>query len=267
MKQANGEEIVVWANSVAEARYSLTVPEQRLILWLAAQIEKEDDALKEWTLGVLEMQEIAGSNNGRVYEQVEAVCNRLQSRVLEIRLDDRAERIKINWMHRIRYNDGQGTVSLRFHDDLKDALLKLKERFSMLPLKTVFRLRGGYAMRWYELLVARKYLKTFTMEVEELRAWLGIEAGELPMVKDLRKRALDVPKAELDAKADLTFTYAPTKVGKRITGWTFTVKPNRPRPVQRSLPLRDAEPEPSPEQKAQNLAVLADAKAKLRGAA
>jgi hypothetical protein len=32
-----------------------------------------------------------------------------------------------------------------------------------------------------------------------------------PSVKNLRKRALDVAKAELDEKADLTFTYMPTK--------------------------------------------------------
>jgi hypothetical protein len=41
----NGDKIVVWTNAVVDARYTLSVPEQRLILWLAAQIEREDDAL------------------------------------------------------------------------------------------------------------------------------------------------------------------------------------------------------------------------------
>jgi plasmid replication initiation protein len=75
------------------------------------------------------------------------------------------------------------------------------------------------------------------MSVQDLRLWLGIQAEELAAVKDLRKRALDIPRNELSAKADLTFVYAPTKTGKRITGWKFTVKENRPRPVQRQLPL------------------------------
>jgi len=78
-------------------------------------------------------------------------------------------------------------------------------------------------------------------------------------VKDLRQRAIDVAKAELDKKADLSFTYKPTKVGRRrITGWTFKVRKNRPRPVQRQLPLR-VEPELSPEQ-------VAEAKAARRAA-
>jgi hypothetical protein len=103
-------------------------------------------------------------------------------------------------------------------------LLKLKERFSMIPLKVVFKLRGGYAIRWYELLVAKKHLGTFSMSVEDLRSWLEIGDGELSAVKDLRKRAIDVSKAELDNKADLTFRYEAIKAGRRITGWTFKVK-------------------------------------------
>ena len=66
-------------------------------------------------------------------------------------------------------------------------------------------------------------------------------------MKDLRRRAIDVAKAELDKKADLSFTYTPTKAGHRIAGWTFKVKKNQPRPVQRQLHLRDQEPEHTPE--------------------
>lgn len=250
----NGDKIVVWTNAVVDARYSLSVPEQRLILWLAAHIEREDDALEYRTIGVLEMQELAGRDcsniGGNIYKRLEAVCDKLQSRVLEIQLEEGRIREKINWLHKIRYNDGEGTITLRFHDDLKPALLQIKTLFAQIPLKTVFRLQGGYAIRWYEMLKAKEYLGTFSMGVEELRDWLGIEECELTTVKDLRRRAIDVSKAELDKKADLSFTYNPTKVGRRITGWTFKVRKNRPRPVQRQLPLR-VEPELSPEQEAE----------------
>ena len=122
---------------------------------------------------------------------------------------------------------------------------------------SAFRLQGGHAIRWYEMCQAKKHLGTFTMSVEELRAWREIEEHALPSVKNLRKRAIDVSKAELDKKADLTFTYKPTKTGRRITGWTFKVKKNQPRPVQRQLPQRDHEPDHTPEVKAKGLAALA----------
>lgn len=238
MRKADGERIVVWANAVAEARYALSVPEQRLVLWLAAQIEREDDALQERTISILEMQEIIGGNNHRIYEQFEDVCDRLMARVLELRDDEKQERVKFNWMHRVMYKDGLGCITLRFHDELKPLLLNLKARFSMVPLKTVFKLRGGYAIRWYEMLVAKKHIGLFNMYVEDLRDWLAVDDGELPNVEDLRRRAIDVPKAELSNKADLTFVYAPIKLGRRIVGWKFKVMENHPRPVQRQLPLK-----------------------------
>jgi plasmid replication initiation protein len=114
---------------------------------------------------------------------------------------------------------------------------------------------------------AKEYLGTFSMSVEEVRSWLGIEEHELPSVKNLRKCVLDVPKAELDKKADLSFTYEPTKTGRRITGWTFKVKKNHPRPVQRQLPLRDRdqEPEDTPEIRAKNKKTLDDCKREING--
>jgi len=89
------------------------------------------------------MQEIVGGNNGRIYEQFESVCDRLLTRMLELRYDDKLERVKFNWMHEVMYKDGEGRITLRFHDRLKPLLLKLKERFSQIPLKVVFKLRGG----------------------------------------------------------------------------------------------------------------------------
>jgi hypothetical protein len=80
-----------------------------------------------------------------------------------------------HWIHRCDYNDGEGTITLRFHDDLKPALLQIKTLFARIPLKTVFRLQGGYAIRWYEMCKAKEYLATFTMSVEEVGAWLDIE--------------------------------------------------------------------------------------------
>jgi plasmid replication initiation protein len=267
VKKPNGERIVVWANTVVEARYSLSVPEQRLILWLASQIERDDNNLKEHTVGVLEMQELAGTNNGRIYEQFEEMCTRLQGRVLEIQLDE-AKRRKINWLDHSDYNDGEGTVTLRFDDRLRPALLELRERFAAIPLKTVFKLRGGYAIRWYEMLVSKKYLGSFSMSVSELRDWLHIEEDELSAVKDLRKRAIDVSKAELDAKADLTFRYEPIKSGRRVTGWKFKIKTNQPAPIQRQLPLRP-EPELTPEEaaeaKAARRAAIEELRRRIRG--
>lgn len=223
-----GDQLAVMANTVAEARHTLTVPEQRLILWLVAQIEREDDAMKEHTLTVLEFEEILGGNAGRLYEQTESAVKRLQTRVLELRTGPN-ERTSFNWLHRARYLDGEGKIQLQFHDDLKPVLLRLRERFCMIPLKSLFRLRGGYAVRWLETLHSRRHEGSFTLSIEELRDWLHIEPGELADTFNLNARAILYPKRELDRVSDFTFSYVPKKEGRRITGWTFTVVENKPK--------------------------------------
>lgn len=227
----SGELIVVFANSVAEARHSLTVPEQRLILWLVAQIEREDDCLREHTLSIGQMKEILGrEDTGALYNQIEQAVKRLQTRVLEIRTGPK-ERTTFNWLHRARYLDGEGKIQLQFHDDLKPVLLQLKARFCQIPLNSILRLRGGYAIKWLELLHARKHVGTFVLTIAELRDWLHIDDGELQRTDNLQARAIVHPQKELNAKSPLAFTFKPQKIGRRITGWIFKVKKNKPRPV------------------------------------
>jgi plasmid replication initiation protein len=225
----NGDLIAVMENTVAEARHSLTVPEQRLILWLVAQIEKDDDALKEHTLTVLEFGEILGeTNNGRLYQQVEDAVKRLQTRVLEIRTGPK-ERTSFNWLYFARYLDGEGKIQLQFHDHLKPVLLQLRERFCAIPLKTVFQLHGSYSIRWLEILHARQHQGSFYINIEDLRDWLHIDSGELAETKNLQARAIEYPRRDLDKKSPLTFTYKPKKEGRRIVGWVFTVRDNKPK--------------------------------------
>lgn len=223
-----GEPLAVMANTVAEARHTLTVPEQRIILWLVAQIEREDDCLREHTLSVRAFEEILGGNAGRLYEQIEDACDRLQTRVLEIRTGPN-ERTKFNWLHEIKYLDGEGKIRMRFHDNLKPVLLQLRERFCAIPLKAVFQLHGGYSIRWLELLHARRHQGSFYLSAEELRDWLHIGPEQLQQTKNLQARAIDYPRLDLDKKSPLTFTYKPKKEGRRIIGWTFTVKENKPK--------------------------------------
>ena len=228
MKHYTGSQIAVVANSMAEARHELSVPEQRLVLWLVAQIEKADDCFQEHSLDVQVMEQILGSNNGRIYEQIHQVCHSIQKRVLEIQVPGEKKRKSFNWLHLVTYHDGEGRVSMRFHDELAPYLLRLREHFCQIPLVPVFRLRGGYSVRWLEMLCARKFRGSWDMTVEELREWLHIGPTELESVKDLRVRAIDTPKRELDGKSELTFSYKPQLIGRRITGWTFTVHSNKP---------------------------------------
>lgn len=227
--------VAVMANTVAEARHMLTVPEQRLILWLIAQIQREDDALREFTVSVAEFREILGQSvNGSLYHQMEEACDKLQSRVLELRTGP-TTRKKFNWMQEVKYLDAEGRIVLQFHQNSQPLLLQLRERFCRVPLRTAFQLRSAYAIRWMEMLYSRQHQGTFYLSIEELRDWLHIEPHELRTSSHLYQRAIDYPRRELDKKSPLNFTCQPRRISLKTCGWDFTVLENKPKPVKPKL--------------------------------
>ena len=68
---------------------------------------------------MIEFREILGQPvNGRLYHQMEQACDRLQSRVLELRTSP-TTRKKFNWMQEVKYLDAEGRIVLQFHQNLQ----------------------------------------------------------------------------------------------------------------------------------------------------
>ena len=228
MRKKNGELVCVMANQIAEARHRLTVQEQRMILWLIAQIEPKDKDFLSHTLAVQEFEKLTGSTSGRLYEQTKSVATGLLRAVLEIREPGERSGVRFQWFSDVRYHDGTGTLTVRFHELLRPYLLELKSRFTQLALDQALKLRGGYAIRFYELLASRQGLKRFTMTVEELRHWAGLQEGEMSRTNDLGRFVIEAAKRELDAKADLTFDVEQLHTGRQVAAFAFRVRKNRP---------------------------------------
>ena len=59
-KQPERETVVWQHNSLAEARYELTAREQKLLLYVIAMIEPEDEDFKRYVVNIAEFAELAG---------------------------------------------------------------------------------------------------------------------------------------------------------------------------------------------------------------
>ena len=228
MKRKNGELVCVMANQIAEARHRLTVQEQRMILWLIAQIEPKDKDFLTHTLAVKDFEHIAGVSTGRLYEYVKFVATGLLQRILEIREPGARGWTRFQWFSQVKYHDGEGTFTVRFHELLRPYLLELKSRFTQLDLGQAMKLRGGHSIRFYELLKAREGMKRFEMTVQELREWAGFQEGEMTRTNDLTRFVVEMSKRELDLKADLSFDYDVPRRGHRIHSYAFRVRKNKP---------------------------------------
>ena len=221
----------VMENNLIEARYSLTVEEQRLVLSTIALLDSMETAPSGFPMLKIPKKLIieATGLHEKNYHVIKTALKRLMQKIIEIETveKDGKKRFRLyQWFAKGEYHEGGKFIEVQFHPDLKPYLLALKEKFTDIPLKIVLRLRSKYAIRLYELL--RRYKDTgFRIDtIEELREKLGVEKGEYPRFFDFEKRVLIPAVKEINKETDLLVSYKKIKKGRKIVQIEFTINHN-----------------------------------------
>ncbi len=255
MITSKGDTVAVVANQIINARHKLDLRQQKVLAWAIGQIARDDTEFLTHRLSVAEFSKLVGSTSGSVYREMETVTKSLLRALLEIRIDDGdRRRVAFQWLSKCVYREGEGTVEIRFHDELRSYLLELRARFTQLRLEKLYKFRSSYTIRFFEKLEMQRGLNrlAWTMPLAELRDWLGLEPESYAFFGLLRAKVLDVAQRELDQKSDWSFSYEVSKTGRKISGVEFTLRPSRSPKVD---PIRDRWKKASPELKAKVLQV------------
>lgn len=213
--------IVTQANELVESRYNLPLGEQRLVLTMISKIQPEDADFKPYRISVAEFAEFLGVAKDSAYTECKKITEKLLSRVLNIREEDKL--IQIGWMSSAVYVDGSGMVNLSFDPLLKPYLLQLKSNFTSCKLTMLLSFKSQYTMRVYTLLKQYEKLKIREIEIEMLRDTLGIRKDLHVEYSDFKRHVLEYTKKELAEKADLYFEYDEIKYGRRVGAILFHI--------------------------------------------
>ncbi len=231
------------SNSLIEARYSLSLGEQRLILLLASTISPDDKDFKSYQIKVADFAKMFGLENCKsIHKEVQKAAKELVGKRLDLSKD--GEEIYTTWLSYVKYIDGSGMLDLEFHSSLKPYLLQLKSHFTQYNMTQVIDFKSQYSIRLYELLKMESFkanngqFKRFS-EVDELRLILGIYKNDYVLFADFKRRAIDSSIKEISDKTDLTINeviYG--KTSRKITNVTFivSIKPkNKPEVISENL--------------------------------
>ena len=83
-KQPERETVVWQHNSLAEARYELTAREQKLLLYVIAMIEPEDEDFKRYVVNIAEFAELAGLDSHNLYRELRDLAKSVKQKPLII---------------------------------------------------------------------------------------------------------------------------------------------------------------------------------------
>ena len=224
----NQSQIIRKSNDLIEARYKLSLAEQRLVILLASAIYPDDEDFKDYELRVADFAKMFDLENCKaMYKEVEKSAKELIGR--RINLSKNGKEIYTTWLSYMEYIEGAGVVRLRFDKSLKPYLLQLKSQFTQYQLNCVMAFKSQYSIRLYELLKMDAYkakkggFKKY-FELQEFRELLGIEKKAYPVFADFRKYVIQPITSEVSNKTDLIVNdikYG--KTGRKITNITFFV--------------------------------------------
>lgn len=197
--------LVVQHNRLIEARYKLSLTEQRLIKLLVSMIEREDEDFKQYVVCVADLADLLGIKSGDIYPAIEKAIDRLMD--TPINFKDGDDKVKVRWLSSSRYQPKKGIALLRFDPELKPFLLQIKERYTSYQLVNIIRLKHIHSIRIYELLKQYQGLKKRRFSVVELKHILMIGDSEYKQYRDFRRWVIKVSQAELKEKTDITFEF------------------------------------------------------------
>ncbi len=213
-KTKKSHHLVVKHNDLVEAKYRLSLQEQRLIAFMCAEIKPEDEDFRSYRFKIKDFAELIGLEGQNYYSELRKITRHLISKVLTLKQGDKL--IQVAWLSSAVYHEKEGWVALKFAPELKPYLLKLKSYFTQYHLGEVLRLRSKYAFRLYELCKKNELLSKYKYKIEDLRELLGVKEGELKQWIHFKQRCLEKAIKEINEKTDLHVSYKAEKLGKRF---------------------------------------------------
>lgn len=213
--------MVTKSNALIEARYKLTLEEQRLILYLVSMIQPKDEDFMAYSVSVKDFMELVDIKNKSVYRQFKDISEQLMSKPLVIKKENST--LVMNWLSSAEYYSGQGKIELSFDPKLKPYLLKLKANFTSYKLQNVITLKSFYSIRIYELLKQYERLNERLFTLSDLRDYLCINESMYPMYSNFKQKVLSVAYKELKDKSDVFFEYEEIKLNRKVEKLKFTI--------------------------------------------
>ncbi|MBU0991739.1 MAG: replication initiation protein [Proteobacteria bacterium] len=221
MKDLDKNALIVKSNQLINASYKLTTQEQRVILFLASLIKRDDEEFKLYKIKIKDFAELAQINGKDIYKELQLITAKLKSKELTI-IKENGLPLQISWLASADYF--RGYLELELSVKLKPYLLQLKEHFTKYQLKNIIGLKSSYAIRIYEILKSHQYKGEVYFEIDELKMILGIFKEKYPKYTNFKIKVIQVAQKELNEKSDIMFDFEPKKQGKKVTGIWFFIK-------------------------------------------
>lgn len=212
---------------IQKARFTLSVQEQKAILYAVSKIKPGDTYFEEYEFDIKKFYTICGIEN-RSYNRFRDIMQKLSDKSWFLTLPSGEETL-VRWFDVFRPNKKSGKVKIAFHRDMMPFLLELAESgefYTSYRLQYVLPMKSQYSPRLYEVLKSYENNSQWFFEIDALKRILDCE--NYRNFNDFKKRALDPAVEEINQYTDLCIFYTTEKVGRKVVKIHFFLDEKNP---------------------------------------
>lgn len=211
---------------IQKGRFSLTLQQQKVLLYLISQITPYDEDFKQYEFSIPEFCRVCGiqADSGKNYKDLKTAIKDIRDKSVWVTMPNGVDSL-LSWIEKARIDSGSGIVQIKLDDDMKPFLLQLKENFTQYELIFTLHFKSKYTIRLYELIKSihfqelQEYKRRY--DVDELRRLL--DAGIYKEYRNLKQRVLTPSMKEINEYSDKIVTMEEIRRGRKVLAVEFTI--------------------------------------------
>ena len=218
------EMFVVKANAaVQKMRYSLSVQEQKIVLYLISKIKYTDTDFKECLFDIRDFCRICGIDcgSGNNYAKLKAAVKHIRDTSVYVVLPN-GDEAPLAWIDTPFLNRGSGTIRITLNALMAPYLLQLRERYVQYQLYYCLPMQSKYSIRAYELFKSYEKIGSITYSIDEFKK--AMDAAKYELYGNLKENVIDIALREIRTYTDLDVSFTPIKSGRAVTSLRFDIR-------------------------------------------
>jgi plasmid replication initiation protein len=178
-------------------------------------------AQRECSLSATEYAKEFGIEKNNVYALLKAAVDQLMKTSYSIKIGK--DILKINVCSQAYYHTENGSIDIRFTEEIMPHIAGLAQRFTMYKLNDIAGLDSIYSTRLYELLMQWKTQGELKISIKDLRFALGC-VNKFKLYGLFKQYAFGHAVKEINNKFDINLSFKEIKTGRAITDIIFKFK-------------------------------------------
>ena len=211
---------------ITHSRYSLTLSQQRLLLFLISKIAPYDDIENEYRVRIKDIIDVCeyDKTSGTYYKLIKRDLLVLRNSAIWMETGRGLE--TIGWLSKAilikptTEKDYQ-EIAFKFDSGLEPYLFQLKSFYTQYNLENIITLSHKYSLRLYEYLMSYANLMYVIVSVDDLK--VRLDAQNYSKYNHFKERILKPSIDDINAKTNIYIEFDELKAGKAITKIAFYI--------------------------------------------